>query len=410
MNNETRLINRAIKDRDLTPLFLRNVNEQWFTEETDKRLWIFLREHQTKYGECPSLEAIKANFPTYQVIDVEDNIDYLIDVVHQTRRNFFISNVLENAINKVAKDKDHEGALLAMQGGIAKLYDTGLSEISDVDITENTDLRWDEYQERKALPNGMRGIPTGFPVIDKATSGLQNGQLVVVVAPPKTGKSTLIMQMAHNAHYYQSKVPMFQSFEMSNIEQQARYDAMRAKISHHRLLTGTLNSEEESRYRAILNNLKDSKHKFWLVDSAAGSTVSGIANKIQMLNPDIVFIDGVYLMIDEESNEANTPKALTNITRSLKRLAQRVQKPVVVSTQVLLWKMKKGNVTADSIGYSSSFFQDADVILGLQREDENIDDTRLLKVVASRNSGPAEVSLLWDWNTAEFREIDETDL
>lgn len=410
MNNETRLLHRAIKDKDITSLFLKNIDEQWFTEDTDKRLWVFLREHQTKYNQCPSLDAIKDNFPTFQLIEVEDNLEYLIDVVYKSKRNFYISNVLENAITKISKDKDHEAALLAMQSGISKLYDTGLSESSDVDITENTDVRWDDYLERKSLPNGMRGVPTGFPTIDKATSGLQNGQLVVVVAPPKTGKSTLIMQMAHNAHYYHQKVPMFQSFEMSNIEQQARYDSMRAKISHARLLTGTLTPEEESRYKRVLDNMKDSGHKFWLIDSAGGSTVSGIATKIQTLNPDIVFIDGVYLMIDEESKEANTPKALTNITRSLKRLAQRVQKPIVISTQVLLWKMKKGSVTADSIGYSSSFFQDADVILGLQREDEHIDDTRLLKVVASRNSGPADVSLLWDWNTAEFREIDETDL
>jgi hypothetical protein len=72
--------------------------------------------------------------------------------------------------------------------------------------------------------------------------------------------------------------------------------------------------------------------------------------------------------------------------------------------------MKKGNVTADSIGYSSSFFQDADIILGLQREDEAVEDTRLLKVVASRNSGPAEVTLEWQWSEGRFREMDATDL
>ena len=197
---------------------------------------------------------------------------------------------------------------------------------------------------------------------------------------------------------------------MSNLEQENRYDAMRAKLSHQRLLTGTLTSEEESRYKAVLNRLKEEKQKFWLVDSAAGSTVSGIASKIQTLQPHVVFIDGVYLMMDEQSGESNTAQALTNITRSLKKVAQRFQRPIIITTQVLNWKMKKGNVTADSIGYSSSFLQDADVLLGLQKEDENVEDTRLLKVIASRNSGPAEVSLLWDWNEAQFREIDETDL
>jgi hypothetical protein len=91
-------------------------------------------------------------------------------------------------------------------------------------------------------------------------------------------------------------------------------------------------------------------------------------------------------------------------------LAQKHQIPIVITTQALGWKMRKGNVTVDSIGYSSSFFQDADVVFGLQREDENVDDTRLLKVMASRNCGPLEVSLVWDWNTGEFREISSDDM
>ena len=37
-------------------------------------------------------------------------------------------------------------------------------------------------------------------------------------------------------------------------------------------------------------------------------------------------------MIDEQSGEANTPQALTNITRGLKKLAQRFNKPIVIST------------------------------------------------------------------------------
>ncbi|NBQ63396.1 MAG: hypothetical protein EBU40_14090, partial [Proteobacteria bacterium] len=129
------------------------------------------------------------------------------------------------------------------------------------------------------------------------------------------------------------------------------------------------------------------RDKFWFVDSTNGQTVSAIASKIQSKNPDIVFIDGTYLMIDEQTGESNTPQAITNITRSLKRLAQKINKPIVITTQVLTWKMRGGNVTEDSIGYSSSFHQDADVIFGLQKVDENVDDMRLLRVIASRNSG-----------------------
>ena len=409
MNIETRLLNRALNDRNLQPLFSNNVQDSWFTNDDDRRVWKFVREHYTKYGECPSKTAIIENYPAYTVLEVDDSIDYLIDALVAQRRRFQITSTIKSAIEFLDKTDSHEDALLAMQRGLIQLEEDGLNQTRDVDLTSDTDLRWREYLERKNLPNGLRGYPTGFPTIDQATSGLQDGQLIVVVAPPKTGKSTLALQIAHNVHLT-GLVPLFQSFEMSNIEQVTRYDAMRAKISHHKLTTGSLSSEEEKRYQQRLEQLQTMEHKFWLSDSGNGSTLSGIANKVQMLRPDILFIDGVYLMIDEQSGEANTPLAITNITRGLKRMAQRFQIPIVISTQALTWKMKKGNVTADSIGYSSSFFQDADVLFGLQREDDNIDDTRILKVLASRNSGPTEVSLLWDWNTGEFRELDGTDL
>jgi replicative DNA helicase len=168
--------------------------------------------------------------------------------------------------------------------------------------------------------------------------------------------------------------------------------------------------DEESRFYTTSRGIEAMNEELWFSGSAEGQTVSSVAAKIQAKKPDIVFIDGTYLMIDEQTGESNTPQAITNITRSLKRLAQKANIPIVISTQVLTWKMKGGNVSADAIGYSSSFHQDADVIFGLQRESENVDDTRLLRVVASRNGGLIDVTLIWDWETGQFRELEETDL
>lgn len=408
MNYETLLLNRAIQDGTLAPLFERGVTADWFSDNTERRMWSFLRDHHSKYGQLPSQDVLESNFPTYNFQPVTDNIYFLVDQVIESKRNAIVRDFMRDAIEDIEKRKDYGLAVATVQRGIIKLNDGGLSRSNDIDITADAEKRWEDYLERKNLPNGLRGIPTGFNTIDQATSGLQKGQLIVIVAPPKTGKSTLALQVAHNVHMSGS-VPVFQSFEMTNEEQVNRYDAMRARISHHRLRTGTLTTEEEVRYAAKLKSIGHMKHKFWLTDSASALTVSGIANKVQTLQPDVLFLDGVYLMMDEQSGEANTALALTNITRSLKRLAQSANIPIVVSTQALSWKMKNGNVNADSIGYSSSFLQDADVLLGLQRQDENVDDTRVLKVLASRNSGPLEVSMLWDWNTGEFREMSGED-
>lgn len=297
---------------------------------------------------------------------------------------------------------DHDSAITLMGSGVAKLSDEGASQTSDIDLTKNTQTRYDEYLNIKTRPNGLLGIATGFQVMDVATAGLQPGQLVTVIAPPKTGKSVLSLQMAVNTHE-DGFVPLYQSFEMSNMEQQRRHDSMRAHISHGRLIRGALTPLEEARYQKTLAHM-DGMHNFYLTDSVTASTITGLSLKIEKLQPDIIFVDGVYLMIDEVTGEANTPMALTNITRSMKRLAQKHRKPIVMTTQVLTHKMRRGQVTADAIGYSSSFYQDSDVIFALQRQDENDDSSRLLRIVASRNCGPAEVELLWDWEEGRFEE------
>jgi RecA-family ATPase len=132
-------------------------------------------------------------------------------------------------------------------------------------------------------------------------------------------------------------------------------------------------------------------------------TVDSLLAKAEQLKPDILFVDGVYLMMDQVTGESNSPQALTNITRALKRVAQKLDIPVVISTQTLLWKMKGGKVSADSIGYSSSFFQDSDVILGLEPVDDD-EEVRMLRVVQARNCGPSEGSITWKWDTGCFHD------
>lgn len=410
MNNEALLISKIVTDKSIGYALERGVAEDWFSDTTDKNVFKFLQHHYTEYQEAPSLDIIKDNFRNYEPVVVVDTIDYFIDRVVESRRKSVIINTMLDASQALESKRDdsHEDALLKLQQGFSLLEQTGLGSTNDLEIRHAAKTAMEEYLARKNSP-GLLGLPTGFPTMDASTSGLQPGQLVVIVAPPKTGKSTLALQIALNCHLNGHK-PMFMSFEMSNNEQKTRYYAMKALISHKRLMTGTLTDEEESRYNTITKNITAMDSDFWFTDSSSGLTVSAVASKIQGKNPDIVFIDGTYLMFDEVTGESNTPQAITQITRGLKRLALKINKPIVISTQALSWKMKKGQVSADSIGYSSSFHQDADVIFGLQREDENVDDTRLLRVIASRNSGLSEVSLMWDWNTGVFREMSNEDL
>ena len=400
-DNEERLISKVIYSREIVPAMEAGIEDNWFFVSENKAVWKFIRQHWTKYEEVPTAVTVKDNFPTYRLLAVEDSLEYLVDQLIDYRKRQHAIEIVQNAADYIAAG-DHSSAIVEMSKGVAQLYEEGVSQSSDLDLTDSPEQRYQEYLDVKTRDGGLLGYPTGFRTIDEATAGLQPGQLITIIAPPKTGKSVLAMQIAVNVHE-RGHVPMFQSFEMTNVEQQHRHDAMRANIAHSRLTRGKLNLDEETRYLESLKRM-ESMQRFYLTDSASAMTVSGLQAKIEKIRPQIVFVDGVYLMIDERSGEAGTPQALTSITRDLKRLAQRYEIPLVVSTQVLLWKMKKRQVSADSIGYSSSFFQDSDVILGLQKQDEEDDSSRELRIVASRNSGPASSDLLWDWEGGRFEE------
>lgn len=400
-DNEHRLISKIIRDRDIIPALHVGVTDNWFLDDDNRRVWSFVRKHYGEYSEVPTAVTVKDHYPNFKVLDVQDSVDYLLDTMVSFRRRLLTRQGLENAVEQL-QDNNHDAALLAMEQTISKVNEQGVIGTHEIDLTKNTEERYKEYQ---ALQNQQfLGIPTGFAKIDEATAGLQGGQLVTIIAPPKTGKSQIALKMAINIHL-QGKVPMFQSFEMNNHEQQQRHDAMRSNISHSRLRRGKLLPAEESRYIDVLNKM-ETENSFHLVDAVNGITVSSLAAKIEQTKPDIVFVDGVYLMLDEISGEMNTPQAITNITRALKRMAQKINKPVVITTQTLLWKMRAGKVTADSIGYSSSFFQDSDVILGLEPVEED-EEIRLLKIVASRNCGPSETALTWRWESGCFHDEDE---
>jgi replicative DNA helicase len=397
-DNEYRLVSKVIRDRNIIPVLEQDIRDDWFVDDDLRRVWKFVREHYTNYREVPTAVAVVDNFPNFKVLDVEDTIDYLIDKMVEFRRYKLTRAGIESAAEKFASN-DHEAALAELSSTVTLVNEQGNIGTTHLDITADPQRRLAEYEQRKG--SVLLGLPTGFSKIDEATAGLQGGQLITVIAPPKTGKSQIALQMAINVHDA-GLVPMFQSFEMSNQEQAQRYDSMRAHISNARYRNGTLNSIELAQLQDMLDDLS-SKPKFHFVDAVGGLTLDSLMAKADQIKPDIIFVDGVYLMLDQVTGEANTPQALTNITRGLKRMAQKFNIPVVITTQTLLWKMKGGKVSADSIGYSSSFFQDSDVILGLEQVEED-NYIRLLKVVQARNCPPGETSITWSWETGCFHD------
>jgi replicative DNA helicase len=400
-DHELRLFSKVIRDRNIIPLIEAGVEPNWFMNPDVRDAYRWVVKHWSKYREVPTATSTRQENPHITLLKVDDSLDYLLDKFVEFRRAVKVEDAVADAVDAV-QNRDFDTALRLMEERVSEIYQENQVGISDLHLHKNPKSRYEAYLMMENTANTLLGLATGFEKIDEATAGLQGGQLITVIAPPKTGKSMVLLQTAINVHESGHDV-LFQSFEMSNSEQQTRHDAMRSGVSHNRMRRRTLTQSEKRRYEETMERMAELESVFTMTDAVQGITVTALAAKIEQVKPEVAFIDGVYLMQDEQTGESNTPQALTNITRALKRLAQRMDIPIVISTQTLLWKMKGGKVTADAIGYSSSFFQDSDVILGLEPiEDEQ--ELRLLKIVASRNCGPDEVELTWRWETGCFHD------
>jgi replicative DNA helicase len=405
---EQRLVNKALEGGDsIKAVLTRGVTRDWFFNSEDGDAIQLILDHYADYGMVPTEITFATHMgKAYKLFTVSESVEYLIDQMARSQRLDVTRRALFDAEDELKAGKV-EDAMNVLR--TALLEAEGFSPRSSplVDSMENTRVkeRWDSFKKRGASGSPLLGYSTGFPTIDAATLGLQNGHLVTLVAQSKVGKTSISLAVANHIYEVHKKRILFVSFEMSIRELEMRQEALMAQVNLQHLQTGRLSPAENKRYRAYLDKVEtDFDWSFWFVDAAAGSTVSAVQALIDQYSPDVVFIDGIYMMRDEQTKEMNTPQALTNITRGLKRMASAVDKPVFINTQALAWKSKGVKITADSIGYSSSFLQDSDVVLGLERiklakgEDEETHSTeRVLRVLASRNSGLATADIEFNY-------------
>jgi hypothetical protein len=144
-------------------------------------------------------------------------------------------------------------------------------------------------------------------------------------------------------------------------------------------------------------------------DAARAATIAGLEAKLVQAEPRAVFIDGMYLMRDEETGLAGSDwKALTNLTRDMKQLAQRLDIPIMVSTQALMSKAASRNrknghyrLDGESPAYSSSWGQDSDVLMAIEKQNDRPDE-RVVRVIFARNCQPHEVRVEWNWTYGLF--------
>jgi len=402
------VISKIIEEQSLNEASKSGIKPVYFAGEWEG-IYQWVLEYNTKHGAVPTERAFSTAYGDVEIIDTTaETFSGLFEELLDAYRSRTIIEAVSAAMGPL--DKDNVKDAMAILSSGLQAASTETARLRDFNIIEGWEEQLKMYREMKDNPNSLGGIPTGFAGLDRVTYGLRPQQFIVMVGEPKRGKSLFELIMAIACHRHGLR-PLFISFEMSVAEQRSRFYSLVAKIPYERILSGDMSENEFDRLEKTMRMMKN-MHPFMMSeDSSSLTTISAIAGKIQEYQPDAVFIDGMYLMDDENGEPKGTPQALTNITRGVKRLAQRFDIPIVGTSQVLSWKLNNKRtraITADSIGYTSSFVQDADLVLGVERNPD-LDDQAIIRVVEARTAPHAEIHVKWDWQTMEFDEVSEVE-
>ena len=255
------------------------------------------------------------------------------------------------------------------------------------------------------------GVPSGFPALDRLSSGFQPAELIIIGARPGMGKTAIALNMAANISIRRNIPVAFFSLEMSDLALMIRLLSAEAGIDSHKLRTGFFAQSDYPKIFAAAELVHDAPLIF--VDKP-GMTMQNIQSMARMLRSEekieIIFIDYIGL-IASESNLSQRWEQIGQVSRSLKGLARELNIPVVALSQ-LRREAENQKPHLSDIRESGSLEQDADMVIFLNREREiekSIEDQeaetgqRVQLMLAKNRNGPVgTISLYYKKHLTKF--------
>lgn len=269
---------------------------------------------------------------------------------------------------------------------------------------------FERLTERSAHDGGIDGLTTGLPDFDQLTNGLHGGQLIVLAARPKMGKTSLALNIAeHCALEHQKPVAVF-SFEMRPEELGDRMLASQGDIDADRIRRGTLSDGDWTRASAAMQRLRTARIYVTRPRSARVQHVCAQARRQHAIAPlGVIVVDYLQLM---ETGSDNRAQGIGDITRALKLLAVELNVPVLLLSQLNRDLEKRDNKRPlpSDLRDSGSIEQDADVVVFVYRDEVYNRDSRYagtaeLIVALQRNGPPGDCRVLYRGDRFRFENL-----
>lgn len=271
----------------------------------------------------------------------------------------------------------------------------------------------------------LRGLPTGFPDLDRILAGLQKSDLIILAARPSVGKTSLALDIARQAAIISKEGVGIFSLEMGKEQLVDRMLCAEANVSLWKMRTGKLSDKDGSNDFAKIGEAmgKLSEAPIYIDDSGSLSIME-IRAKCRRLQVErglgLIVIDYLQLMEGRGKYGDNRVQEIAEISRGLKSIARELNVPILALSQ-LSRAVEATHPAIPKLSHlrdSGSIEQDADIVMFIYRkaadrgyniEDLPSEDRHKAEIyIAKHRNGPTgKVNLFFDENITSFRSMSQ---
>ena len=301
------------------------------------------------------------------------NVDYYINIV---REKATLRSLIDTATEIITDAYDNEDNINVILDSAERNILSVLKKRQTSDfITIGDALKMAQENLERLAKNksDITGVPTGFYDLDKATSGLHAGEMIIIAARPGMGKTAFALNIATNAAFNTDKSIAIFNLEMPAEQLVNRMISAVGQIDSKKLQTGQLQHTDWKKYNEAMSQLADTNI---YIEDDAGITASEIKAKCRRLAASenglgLVVIDYLQLVTSGAKRNESRQQEVSEISRSLKTMAMELKVPVIALAQLSRNAEKRENnqpMLAD-LRESGSIEQDADLVMFIKRKD-----------------------------------------
>jgi len=395
---QLQILNKILDSKDASFIITNNLTSEFFSDYTDE--FNFIKEHFDKYNNVPDKATFLSKFPDFDIIQVDESYNYLIDALYEDRNKRKLAGIFNQIRKLLNEGKTDEALNLYSECSTVAIQ---AKHLDAVDIVRDTS-RYDDYVERCNQFNKYY-IKTGFPELDKLIGGWERDEeLATIAARPGVGKTWILLKCAVAALEQGLNVGLY-SGEMSERKVGYRFDTLVSHISNYSISKGIVDIQNE--YKLYIDSLKD---RFsgslkvltpTMIDGAAG--VTALRAFIEKENLDILFVDQ-HSLLDDDRKARDPVTRAANISRDLKNLQVLKKIPIIAVSQQNREKTENGATTAN-IAQTDRISQDSTILIFLEQKDNIL----TLNLVKSRDSETGKnLKFAIDLNRGIFEYIPES--